>query len=140
MVTFYEFWFDYQTYQDLFRYGFKENSFALMGWTISGLSLILLFIFYKFWDPVQGQRKKWFFTLLINSVINFVVSLLILYNNQGLIQAIGNHIQGEVPNPLTFVFQISAISALYALIVSVVLCLTPLPVKIFSNDNTKNPF
>lgn len=136
----YESWFDYTTYQDLFRSVFREQGFGFIGWVIIVASVLLLVVFYKFWDPVQGQRKKWFLTLITNSLLVFGASYLILYNNQGLIEAMGNYSNGDGINPHYFVFQISAISALYAFIVAILLCLTPLPVKIFSNDNSKNPF
>ena len=136
----YERWFDYETYQDLFNNVFKAQDFGFIGWTIIISSISLLLLFYKFWDPVQSQLKRWFLVLLINSLLIFGTSHLILYNNQGLIEAMGNYSDGVGVNPHYFVFQISAISALYAFIVAISLCITPLPVKFFSNDNTKNPF
>ncbi|WP_407264896.1 hypothetical protein R5N98_12580 [Tenacibaculum maritimum] len=136
----YEGWFDYESYQFLFRSVFKEQGFGLIGWAIIVLSISLLVFFYKFWDPVEGQRKKWILILLINSLLIFGVSYLILYNNQGLIQAMGNFVEGEGVNPHSFVFQISAISALYGLGVAFICCIFPLPVKILSNDNKHNPF
>lgn len=135
----YESWFDYATYQDLFRSVFKEQSFGFIGWAVIVLSILLLIIFYKFWDPVQGQRKKWFLVLLVNSLLIFGASYLILYNNQGLIEAMGNYSEGMV-NPHYFVFQISSISALYGLVIAFICCILPLPVKFLSNDNKHNPF
>lgn len=136
----YESWFDYETYQDLFRNVFKEQGFGFIGWAIIALSILLLVLFYKFWDPVEGQLKKWIIVLLINSLLIFGASYLILYNNQGLIEAMGNYSDGIGVNPHYFVFQISSISALYGLFTAFVCCILPLPVKFLSNNNKHNPF
>lgn len=136
----YESWFDYNLHQGLIESVFRANDFGFIGWITIGMTLVCLFIFYKFWDPVEGQRRKWITILLINSILIFGISCLVLYNNQGLIEAMGEFTDGEGVNPHYFILKIAGITSLYALVLALIFCLTPLPVKYFSNDNKHNPF
>jgi formate hydrogenlyase subunit 3/multisubunit Na+/H+ antiporter MnhD subunit len=140
IIGLYEFLFDFELYQDLLDKAYRENSFAHIGYATIFSTILCLFIFYKVWDPVEGQRKKWIITLLLNSVIVFTASYLILYNKQGIIEAMGEYVEGATVSPYGFVFQIAGMTFIYALILAIICCLTPLPVKYFSNDNKHNPF
>ena len=71
----YESWFDYELYQGLIESVYRANDFGFIGWITIGVTLFCLFVFYKFWDPVQGQRRKWITTLLINSILIFGITM-----------------------------------------------------------------
>lgn len=132
-------WLDRRTYKDLLTDVFILKDFGSISLVTIICSTILLFLFYKFWDPVEGQRKKWLLTLVINSFFVFGISLIVLYNNQKMLQSIRGY-NGIGPDPSSFVFKVAAINGVYALIFAFLLCILPLPVKFFSNDNKHNPF
>lgn len=132
-------WFDRQTYKEMLNVLFINESFGFISLVTILCSIILLILFYKFWDPVEGQIKKWLLTLIINYFVVFGISLVLIYNNHDMLRVIGSY-NGVGPDPTFFSFQLAAISGFYAVIFAFVCCIFPLPVKIFSNDNSKNPF
>ena len=133
----YERWFDYNDYSNLLGIVYDSKDFGILGWGLILLALIALLVFYKFWDPIEGQRFKWIISLFINTVFSFGFCYLLLYNNQGLIEAITNHEEGLGVNPEYFILRMAAISALYALVLAIVFCIFPLPIRYFSTNNNK---
>ncbi|WP_304237483.1 hypothetical protein [Jiulongibacter sediminis] len=132
----YEKWFYYEDYRELLSIVFESKDFAVIGFGLFLVSLTVLFAFYKAIDPVESQRLKWWAALIINSLLSFGLTYLILYNNQGLLTAITNY-DGNGVDPEYFIFRISCISFLYAFILAILLCIFQLPVRFFSTNNTK---
>lgn len=131
--------FDWDTYQVLLNMVFENQDYSKIGWILIIVPILVLVIFYKFWDPVSGSKLKWFLSLLFIMIISYVGSSIILYNNFQVIEYIGNY-TGENGDPSAdyFIFQISAITLGYGLIISFALSIFPL--RLISTNNRYNPF
>jgi hypothetical protein len=131
--------FDWNTYQELSGMVFNNQDYSKLGWILILIPTLTLTIFYKFWDPVSNSKLKWFLTLLFVMIISYVGTSIILYNNFDIIQYIGNY-TGEEGQPSAdyFIFQMSAIGLVYALILSFVLSI--ILFRLISTNNRYNPF
>lgn len=139
IATLYDRLFDWNTYQELSGMVFNNQDYGKLGWILILTPFLTLTTFYKFWDPVSNSKLKWFLTLLFVMIISYTGTSIILYNNFEIIQYIGNY-TGEVDQPSAdyFIFQMSAISLVYALILSFVLSI--IPFRLISTNNRYNPF
>lgn len=99
------------------------------------LPLLGLFIFYKFWDPIQSPRIKYLLTLLIISLISFVVVSFVGFNNHGIVQRAHNH--DRVGEMYTFILLLSVAWFIICLIWSFFLSFF---IKRISSSNPSNPF
>ncbi|MCH4552212.1 hypothetical protein [Aestuariibaculum lutulentum] len=138
IASLYDPWYNYESYKELLDSVYNAFDFQKLGISIIAVSLLLLIIFYKFWDPVKKPRLKWGITLLIVSVIMFCITYGILFSNVELLQIIGNYTGdfGE-PNPEFFIFQMALYTSLYGIILSFVLSFL---IKHLSVGNKHNPF
>lgn len=138
VASLYDPWFNYALYKNLQDSVYNFYDFQKLGISLIIVSMILLIIFYKFWDPVKQPRLKWSFTLILAGVCMFAISYAILFNNSELLQYMGNF-SGSVgePDPQYFILQMSAISFLYGVILSGLLSIL---VKYISISNKNNPF
>ncbi|MCF6297998.1 MAG: hypothetical protein L3J08_08455 [Flavobacteriaceae bacterium] len=137
LVILYEIFFDWNTYQDLIKYVFNNFDFGKIGWVLLLVPLIILFVFYKFWEPMRRQRLMWVITVIVISIIAYATTSGILYNNNSILQHIGNYTGDGGPDADYFIFQMSMISALYAFILSF---LESMIIKNISTNNSHNPF
>lgn len=131
----YEYFFDWNTYQDLLNAVFINFDYSKIGWSILVVSLITLTVFYKLWDPISSSKLKWLVSLLGIGILSFVATSSILYNNVEIIQHLGN---GQSPDGDYFIFQMSMISFVYSVIIAFVLSI--IPFRQLSTNNSKNPF
>ena len=131
--------FDWDTYQELSGMVFNNQDYGKLGWMLILVPILVLTIFYKFWDPVSSSKLKWFLSLLFVMIISYAGTSIILYNNFEVIQYIGNY-TGENGEPSAdyFIFQMSAITLVYGLIISSVLSI--ILFRLISTNNRYNPF
>lgn len=133
-APFYEWWFDWDVYQVLLTCLFDNNDYGKFGWLLLVVPLLLLALFYRAWDPMRRQRLMWLITTIIISLIGYMATTGIVFNNVCILDEL-NGLDAKLAE--TFIVQISLISALYFLIVSLIYTLI---VKRFSINNSHNPF
>lgn len=131
----YEYFFDWNTYQDLLNAVFSNFDYSKIGWSILVVNLITLTVFYKFWDPISASKLKWLISLLGIGILSYIATSSILYNNVEIIQHLGS---GQSPDGDYFIFQMSMISFMYSLITAFILSM--IPFRQLSTNNCKNPF
>lgn len=139
VAIFYDRLFDWDTYQELSGMVFNNQDYGKLGWMLILAPILVLTIFYKFWDPVSSSKLKWFLSLLFVMIISYAGTSIILYNNFEVIQYIGNY-TGESGEPSAdyFIFQMSVITLVYALVLSIILSI--IPFRLISTNNRYNPF
>ncbi len=138
IASFYDRWFNYELYKDLQDSVYNAFDFQKLGWSLIIVSIILLLVFYKLWDPVKKPRFKWIITLLFVGIFMFAICYALLFNNIELLQYLGNY-TGDVgePNPQYFILQMAVISFVYGVVLSGFLSIF---VKYISVSNKRNPF
>jgi len=137
LAPIYEFFFSWETHQDLLNFVFENLDYSKMAWVLLLTPPILLGIFYKAWEPMRNQRLMWFITVLLITIIAYGSTTVILYYNNDILQYIGNYTGEEGPDADFFIFQMSMISALLAFILSF---LESLIIRKISTNNSHNPF
>lgn len=130
----YEWWFNWDVYQVLLTCLYDNNDYGKFGWLLLIVPLLLLALFYKVWDPMRRQRLMWLITTIIISLIGYMATTGIVFNNVCILDEL-NGLDSKLAE--TFIVQISLISALYFLLASL---LYTLIVKRFSTHNSHNPF
>ena len=130
----YEWWFNWDEYQVLLTCLFDNNDYGKFGWLLLIVPLLLLALFYKAWEPMRRQRLMWLITTIIISLIGYMTTTGIVFNNVCILDEL-NGLDSKLAE--TFIVQISLISALYFLLASL---LYTLIVKRFSTHNSHNPF
>ena len=130
----YEWWFNWNEYQVLLTCLFDNNDYGKFGWLLLIVPLLLLALFYKAWEPMRRQRLMWLITTIIISLIGYMTTTGIVFNNVCILDEL-NGLDSKLAE--TFIVQISLISALYFLLASL---LYTLIVKRFSTHNSHNPF
>lgn len=130
----YEWWFNWDDYQVLLTCLYDNNDYGKFGWLLLIVPLLLLALFYKAWEPMRRQRLMWLITTIIISLIGYMATTGIVFNNVCILDEL-NGLDSKLAE--TFIFQISLISALYFLLASL---LYTLIVKRFSTHNSHNPF
>jgi len=133
-APFYEWWFDWDVYQVLLTCLFDNNDYGKFGWLLLIVPLLLLALFYRAWDPMRRQRLMWLITTIIISLIGYMTTTGIVFNNVCILDEL-NGLDAKLAE--TFIVQISLISALYFLIISLIYTFI---VKRFSINNSHNPF
>jgi|GEM_PF-7116962 len=132
----YEYFFNWDNYQVLLTCLFDLFDYGKFGWLLLIVPLVLLVLFYKVWEPMRRQRLMWLITIIIIAIIGFVATTGIVYNNECILNVLAaNNADGV--NPENFILQISLITVLYSLIVSLIYTLV---IKRFSMHNSHNPF
>jgi hypothetical protein len=127
-------WFDWNQYQVLLGCLYNSNDYGKFGWLLLIVPLLILALFYKAWEPMRRQRLMWSITIIIISLIGYMTTTGILFNNVNIL----NQLNGQNSNLAeTFIVQISLINALYFLLVSLIYTFV---VKRFSTHNSHNPF
>lgn len=138
IASLYDPWFNYELYKDLQDSVYNAFDFQKLGISLIITSLLFLFVFYKFWDPVKKPRLKWIITLLLVGVFMFAICYALLFNNSELLQYMGNYSgDGGEPDPQYFILQMAVISFLYGVVLSGLLSIL---VKYISVGNKHNPF
>lgn len=137
-ATFYETFFDWDTYQQLLTYVFLNNDYSKLGLIILGISIIIPIVFHKAWDPVGGAKFKYWAVVILTGVVGYIASSVLLYNNFNIMEYISNY-SGEngLPSADYFIFQMSLITVLFVVVLFVVISVFS---KRFSTNNSKNPF
>tara|TARA_B110000259_G_scaffold153942_1_gene174412 strand:+ start:100 stop:519 length:420 start_codon:yes stop_codon:yes gene_type:complete len=130
----YEWWFNWDVYQVLLTCLYDNNDYGKFGWLLLIVPLLLLALFYKVWDPMRRQRLMWLITTIIISLIGYMATTGIVFNNVCILDEL-NGLDSKLAE--TFIFQISLISALYFLLASLIYTFI---VKRFSTNNSHNPF
>ena len=130
----YEWWFEFEVYEILLDCLYDNNDYGKFGWLLLIVPLLLLALFYKAWEPMRRQRLMWSITIIIISLIGYMTTTGIVFNNVCILDEL-NGLDSKLAE--TFIFQISLISALYFLLASL---LYTLIVKRFSTHNSHNPF
>jgi hypothetical protein len=130
----YEPWFNFNVYQILLDCLYDNNDYGKFGWLLLIVPLLLLALFYKAWEPMRRQRLMWSITIIIISLIGYMTTTGIVFNNVCILDELNgqNSILAE-----TFIIQISLINALYFLLASLIYTFI---VKRFSTHNSHNPF
>lgn len=138
IASLYDPWFNYELYKDLQDSIYNAFDFQKLGLSLIVVSIILLIVFYKFWDPVKKPRLKYIITLVLVGVFMFVICYMLLFNNSELLQYMGNYTgdNGE-PDPQYFILQMAFISFVYGVVLSGLLSIV---VKYISVSNKRNPF
>lgn len=131
--------FDWATYQQLLGMVFDNQDYGKIGWILIIVPLLVLTVFYKFWDPVSNSKLKWYLTMLIIMLILYGGASIVLYNNFEIIQYIGEYTgeDGQVDADY-FIFQMGMITLVYGLILSFILSIFPF--RFISTNNRYNPF
>ena len=130
----YEWWFEFGVYEILLDCLYDNNDYGKFGWLLLIVPLLLLALFYRAWDPMRRQRLMWLITTIIISLIGYMTTTGIVFNNVCILDEL-NGLDAKLAE--TFIVQISLISALYFLIISLIYTLI---VKRFSINNSHNPF
>ena len=130
----YEWWFEFEDYEILLDCLYDNNDYGKFGWLLLIVPLILLALFYRAWDPMRRQRLMWLITTIIISLIGYMATTGIVFNNVCILDEL-NGLDSKLAE--TFIVQISLISALYFLLVSMIYTFI---VKRFSINNSHNPF
>jgi hypothetical protein len=139
IVNLYEDYFHWNTYQGLLNMVFNNHDYGKIGWLILIIPIIILIIFYKFWDPVSSSKLKWGLTMLSISILSYISASTILYSNTEMIQYLGNYTgESGQPNADYFITQMSGITAVYSIIIAFVLSI--IPFRLISTNNRNNPF
>ncbi len=135
----YEYLFNWNVYQELLGMVFNNLDYGKIGWLLIIVPIVLLTVFYKLWDPVNLSKLKWFIVIAIITLIAYGSTSAILYNNSEIIEYLGNYTgeNGE-PDADYFIFQMSIISMVYALIISFISSLAFF--RLLSSNNSHNPF
>ena len=133
-APFYEFWLNYEVYEVLYTCLYDNNDYGKFGWLLLMVPLLLLALFYRAWDPMRRQRIMWLITIIIISLIGYMTTTGIIWYNVCILDEL-NGIDSKLAE--TFIVQISLISALYFLLVSLIYTFI---VKRFSINNSHNPF
>jgi len=133
-APFYEFWLNYEVYEVLYTCLYDNNDYGKFGWLLLMVPLLLLALFYRAWDPMRRQRIMWSITIIIISLIGYMTTTGIIWYNVCILDEL-NGIDSKLAE--TFIVQISLISALYFLLVSLIYTFI---VKRFSINNSHNPF
>ena len=139
LATIYESFFDYISYQDLLYAVYDQMDYVKFGWILLLIPGVLLFLFYKIWDPVtRPQRFKYFLVLFLIFIIIYSSVSGILYSNSEILKLLGNYTgePGQV-SPDWFILQMGIISILFSAIMSIIYSLI---IKRFSINNSHNPF
>lgn len=139
LAPIYESFFDWVSYQDLLNAVFDQFDYEKFGWIILLVPAVLLFLFYKVWDPVsRPQRLKFFLVLILIFVIIYFSVSGILYSNSIIQISIDQYRagSGEI-NPHWYIFQVGIISLILLAIISIVYTFI---FKRFSTNNSHNPF
>jgi len=77
--------------------------------------------------------------MLFIMIISYAATSIILYNNSDILQYIGNYTGGNgEPDADYFIFQMSAITLVYALLIALILSI--IPFRLISTNNRYNPF
>ena len=108
-APFYEWWFDWDVYQVLLTCLFDNNDYGKFGWLLLIVPLLLLALFYRAWDPMRRQRLMWLITTIIISLIGYMTTTGIVFNNVCILDEL-NGLDAKLAE--TFIVQISLISAL----------------------------
>jgi|TARA_B110001469_G_C9514716_1_gene256425 drug/metabolite transporter (DMT)-like permease len=130
----YEWWFNWDVYQVLLTCLYDNNDYGKFGWLLLIVPLLLLVLFYKVWEPMRRPRLMWSITIIIISLIGYMTTTGIVFNNVCLLDELNGQ---DSKLAETFIVQISLISALYFLLVSLIYTFI---VKRFSTHNSHNPF
>ena len=130
----YEWWFEFEVYEILLDCLYDNNDYGKFGWLLLIVPLLLLALFYRAWDPMRRQRLMWSITIIIISLIGYMATTGIVFNNVCILDEL-NGLDAKLAE--TFIVQISLISALYFLLVSLIYTFI---VKRFSINNSHNPF
>jgi|TARA_B110000114_G_C15037315_1_gene375507 hypothetical protein len=139
IVKLYEEFFDWNTYQGLLNMVFNNHDYGKIGWLILIIPIIILIIFYKFWDPVSSSKLKWWLTILSISILGYISASTVLYNNTKIIQYLGNYTGGNgQPDADYFIIQMSLMTLVYSLIIAFILSI--IPFRLISSNNRNNPF
>jgi hypothetical protein len=135
----YEPFFNWDTYQELLSAVFNNLDYGKIGWLILIIPIIILIIFYKFWDPISSTKLKWWLMILSISILGYISASTILCSNPEMIQYLGNYTgeNGQL-DAVYFIFQMSMITAVYSLIITLMLSIVPF--RFISTNNSKNPF
>jgi hypothetical protein len=139
IASLYEPFFNWGTYQELLNAVFNNLDYGKIGWLILIIPIIILIVFYKFWDPVSSSKLKWWLTILIISIFSYISASSILYSNPEMIQYLGNYTgENGQPDANYFIIQMSGITLVYTVIIAFVLSIVPF--RLISTNNSKNPF
>lgn len=139
IATLYDRFFDWAVYQELSGMVFDNLDYGKIGWVLIILPILVLTVFYKFWDPVRNSKLKWIVTMVFTLTISYAATSIILYNNFKIIEFLGNFTgeEGQV-NADYFIFQMGMISVVYTLIIAFILSI--IPFRLISTNNRYNPF
>lgn len=136
-VLWYERLFDYTTYNTLLDCVYNNADYGKIGGLMFMNTLILLFVFYKIWDPVKNPKVKWVVSILLIALLSSGSTYYILDMNACIREAIINN-NGGGADPINFITQMSVLTFVYSLIIAFVLSIFPF--RYFSTNNSHNPF
>ena len=136
LAPMYEYFFNWNNYQILLTCLYDNNDYGKFGWLLLIMPLLLLVLFYKVWEPLRRQRLMWLIIIIITAIIGYAATTGIIYNNECILNELAAY-DGSQVDPEYFVFQISMITVLYSLIVSLIFTII---IKRFSTHNSHNPF
>jgi hypothetical protein len=133
----YENHFDFQTNKVFLDCVFSNYDYAKFGGVLIMTSFVLLFIFYKIWDPLKNQRLNWIFIIFIIALTCSITTYIFLVEFNVSLRMLLKGYNGSGTDPLSFVFIISLISFFLGLIASIILSI---PLSLLSSYNRYNPF
>jgi hypothetical protein len=136
LAGFYEYFFKWNNYEILLTSLYDNNDYGKFGWLLLIVPLIMMLLFYKVWEPMRKQRLMWLITIITIAIVNYAVTTGIIYANVDVLNEI-DIFDGSQVDPEFFVFEISMISALYTLLISLFYSII---LKRFSTQNSHNPF
>lgn len=134
---FYEPWFDFSTNNVLLACVESNNDYVKIMGSVFIISILILLLFYKIYDPVSKSKLKWLITFFIIPFLCYNACDQILWANSCILIEMGNF-NGNGVDPNSFVRQINFITMFYSITISIILSL--LVFRKISSNNKNNPF
>ncbi|MDO6802996.1 hypothetical protein Q4595_11105 [Wenyingzhuangia sp. 1_MG-2023] len=137
-ALFFEFLFDYERDKELLDAVYNNGDYKSISFLMIVITILGLIAFYRIWDPISRQVLKFFCIIIAISVVQFFVSIYFLYNNNDLLNLMGNYSSESYHMaPKKFIMTMSVISLVYTILLSFLLSLI---LKNISTSNKHNPF
>lgn len=111
---------------------FDSKEYAVSFWIMLLIPMLVLLVFYRFWDKVNSKRYHWILFCTISIILVFMTSVGRLYNS-GLMEFIDNP---NYDGCVTYMYQYSGLITLYSL---VLLLAFTFVFRFISPNNRYNP-
>ena len=115
---------------------FSNGEYQWLGLVDILSPIVLLLIFYRFWDPLPTRRFLWFLVILTSLLISFSFTYYWLTTGSMNLFILNNQISAGI-TPKNFVLNLGLISIGFTLIIGLI---SSFLLKYLSINNSNNPF